>query len=224
MTNSTRQVSVTFMILTLVFCVCLITANLLEFKVFQLGSLTFTAGLIVFPISYIINDCIVEVYGFAKARMSIWIGFAANLFVSLMLQIGIAMPDTTNPDAQAAMEMVYGTVPRIFAASFIAFICGSMMNAYIMERMKLAASRRNGATSRASFSMRAIASTILGEGVDSSIFFPIAFVGTLPLSTIVGLIATQTIIKTLYEVAVLPITLFFVGRLRALEHKIHIDL
>lgn len=217
MKNNNRQVTVTFLLLTLIFCVCLITANLLEFKVFTIGQLTLTAGLIVFPVSYIINDCIVEIYGFAKARLAIWIGFAANLFVSIMLQIGILLPNGISSQNQEAMEMVFGTVPRIFAASFIAFICGSMVNAYVMSRMKSHAAKSGSQNSSKGFSIRAIASTIFGEGVDSLIFFPIAFAGILPWETIAGLIATQTLLKTAYEIVVLPLTLLIVARLRTID-------
>lgn len=207
--------SLTFLLLAVTFCVCLITANLMEIKIIDLSVMTITAGVIVFPVSYIINDCIVEIYGFAKARMVIWLGFAMNLMVSLLLQLGLALPPSAEWGGQEAMEMVFGAVPRIFAASFIAFVCGSMTNAWVMSRMKIAAG--SGRLTNRSFSSRAIVSTLFGEGVDSAIFFPIAFLGTLPLSTIATLIATQTLLKTLYEIIILPVTLLVVKRLRRIE-------
>lgn len=161
------KISVTFMLLAVTFCVCLIVSNLMEIKTVDLGPLTITAGVVVFPISYILNDCIVEVYGFNKARLVIWLGFGMNMLVSLLLQLGVWLPGADSWTGQEAMATVFGAVPRIFAASFIAFLCGSMVNAYVMSRMKIASGGRR-------FSLRAIVSSLWGEGVDSVIFFPIA--------------------------------------------------
>lgn len=201
------KISVTFMLLAVTFCVCLIVSNLMEIKTVDLGPLTITAGVIVFPISYILNDCIVEVYGFNKARLVIWLGFGMNLLVSLLLQLGIWLPGADSWTGQEAMTVIFGAVPRIFAASFIAFLCGSMVNAYVMSRMKIASGGRR-------FSLRAIVSSLWGEGVDSVIFFPIAFGGILPWDEIAMLILTQTLLKTLYEILILPVTLKAVKLLR----------
>lgn len=201
------KISVTFMLLAVTFCVCLIVSNLMEIKTVDLGPLTITAGVIVFPISYILNDCIVEVYGFNKARLVIWLGFGMNLLVSLLLQLGIWLPGADSWTGQEAMTVIFGAVPRIFAASFIAFLCGSMVNAYVMSRMKIASGGRR-------FSLRAIVSSLWGEGVDSVIFFPIAFGGILPWNEIAMLILTQTLLKTLYEILILPVTLKAVKLLR----------
>lgn len=201
------KISVTFMLLAVTFCVCLIVSNLMEIKTVDLGPLTITAGVIVFPISYILNDCIVEVYGFNKARLVIWLGFGMNLLVSLLLQLGIWLPGSESWTGQEAMTTIFGAVPRIFAASFIAFLCGSMVNAYVMSRMKVASGGRR-------FSLRAIVSSLWGEGVDSVIFFPIAFGGVLAWSEIGMLILTQTLLKTVYEILILPVTLRAVRFLR----------
>ena len=201
------KISVTFMLLAVTFCVCLIVSNLMEIKTVDLGPLTITAGVIVFPISYILNDCIVEVYCFNKARLVIWLGFGMNLLVSLLLQLGIWLPGADSWTGQEAMTVIFGAVPRIFAASFIAFLCGSMVNAYVMSRMKIASGGRR-------FSLRAIVSSLWGEGVDSVIFFPIAFGGILPWGEIAMLILTQTLLKTLYEILILPVTLKAVKLLR----------
>lgn len=203
--------SPTFLLLAVLFCTCLIVSNLMEIKTIALGPLQLTAGVIVFPISYIISDCIVEIYGFRRARFVIWLGFAMNMLVSLLLQIGIYLPGDSQWHGQEAMEMIFGATPRIFAASFTAFLCGSMVNAYVMARMK--ASRRD----TGGFSTRAIVSTLWGEGVDSCIFFPVAFAGVLPWSVIISLIITQALLKTLYEIIILPVTLRVVKRLRAIE-------
>lgn len=208
-----KPVSLTFTVMTVLFCVCLIVANLMEIKVVPLGGVTLTAGMIVFPISYIINDCLVEVYGFDKARFVIWLGFAMNLLVSILLQIGLLLPGIEGWKGQAAMETVFGAVPRILAASFAAFLAGSMVNAWVMSRMKRRAEERG----RGSFSLRAIVSTLWGEGVDSLVFFPIAFAGVVDASTLVGLMVSQALLKTAYEVAVLPLTRIVVRRLKTIE-------
>ena len=182
----------------------------MEVKVVKIGILTATAGLSVFPISYIINDCIVEVYGFAKARFVIWMGFLLNMIFVVFLQVCISLPCDPSWTAQAAVEQVFGNTPRILLGSFVAFIVGSMVNAQVMSRMKV----RDGGKR---FSLRAIMSTVFGESADSLIFFPIAFAGMLPLATIVTLVWTQVMLKTLYEIVALPITIRVVKLLKRVE-------
>lgn len=194
----------------MLFCVCLIVSNLIEIKTVDIGFATITAGMVVFPLSYIINDCIVEVYGFRKARTVIWLGFAMNLLVTLFLQFAILLPGADSWQSQDAMEAVYGTVPRILGASFVAFLCGSMVNALVMSKMKVASGGRR-------FSLRAIVSTLWGEGTDSIIFFPLAFGGILPWREIVSLIVAQALLKTAYEIVILPVTLKVVKKLKSIE-------
>lgn len=205
------RVSALYLVLVLTFCICLIVANLVEIKTIDLGPLTITAGVIIFPVSYIINDCVVEVYGLQKAKLMIWLGFASSLFVTLALQLSLALPGSSEWTAQQAMEQIYGGVPRIVAASFLAFLCGSMVNAYTMARMKSA-----GDDARR-FSFRAIMSTVYGESIDSLIFFPIAFGGILSWRMIGSLMVTQAVIKTVYEMLILPVTIYAVRRLRKVE-------
>lgn len=205
------RISITFLLLAVTFCICLIVSNLMEIKTVDLGPLTITAGVVVFPLSYILNDCIVEVYGFSKARFVIWLGFGMNLLVTLLLQLGIWLPGAPSWHGQEAMELIFGAAPRIFFASFTAFLCGSMVNAYVMSRMKLSATPGKG------FSARAIISSLWGEGVDSIIFFPIAFGGILSWNEIGTLIVTQTLLKTLYEILILPVTMQAVCRLKEIE-------
>ncbi|MDE6528432.1 MAG: queuosine precursor transporter, partial [Muribaculaceae bacterium] len=198
------------MLLSVMFVVCLIVANLVEIKTVDLGWFTVTAGLVVFPVSYIINDCVVEVYGFRKARLMIWVGFVMSLLAALFLNLAIVLPGGAEWEGQEAMEAVYGAVPRIMAASFAAFICGSMVNAYVMSRMKASAGAEMN--SRRNFSLRAIVSTLWGESVDSLVFFPIAFGGVLPWDVILSLILTQALLKTAYEILILPVTVAVVRR------------
>ena len=207
--------TVSYMVLSVLFVVCLIVANLIEIKTVDLGWFTITAGVIVFPVSYIINDCVVEVYGFGKARLMIWLGFAMSLLVALFLNVAIWLPGGSDWHGQQAMEEVYGSVPRIMAASFAAFICGSMVNAYVMSRMKRAAG--DSMNNHGSFSLRAIVSTLFGEGVDSMVFFPVAFGGVFGWDTIISLILTQALLKTAYEALILPVTIVVVGRLKRIE-------
>lgn len=203
--------SFTFLLLTVCFSVFLILANLLEVKIVDLGFMTATGGLIIFPMSYIINDCIVEVYGFRMARLTIWLGFFMNLLAVLLIQLAIWLPADEAWNGQEAFAAVFGSTGRILFASFTAMVCGSMVNAYVMSRMKLGQKGKH-------FSVRAVASTLFGETVDSLVFFPIAFYGVLPNSTLVALICTQAGLKTVYEVIALPVTIRVVGFLKQKEN------
>lgn len=195
-----QKVSVPFMLLGILFNVCLIAANLLETKVIQVCGLTVTAGLLVFPISYIINDCIAEVWGFRKARLIIWSGFAMNFFVVLLGLIAVALPAAPFWEGEAHFNFVFGMAPRIVAASLLAFLAGSFLNAYVMSRMKLASHGRH-------FSARAILSTVVGETADSLLFFPIAFGGLIAWQELLVMMGIQIVLKSLYEVMILPVTI-----------------
>ena len=195
-----EKVSVPFMLLGILFNVCLIAANLLETKVIQVGSLTVTAGLLVFPISYIINDCIAEVWGFKKARLIIWSGFALNFFVVGLGLIAVAIPAAPFWEGEEHFDFVFGMAPRIVAASLMAFLVGSFLNAYVMSKMKIASQGRN-------FSARAILSTIVGETADSLIFFPIASGGIIAWKELLIMMGLQIVLKSMYEVIILPVTI-----------------
>ncbi len=205
-----KKFSFTFLLLAVCFSVFLILANILEVKIVDLGFMTATGGLIVFPMSYIINDCIVEVYGFRLARLTIWLGFFMNLLSVILIHIAIALPADVSWQGQDAFVATFGSSARILMASFVAMICGSMVNAYVMSKMKLGQQGRN-------FSLRAVASTLFGETVDSLVFFPIAFYGVLPNTTLVALICTQAGMKTAYEIVVLPLTVRVVRYLKRKE-------
>ena len=205
-----EKVSVPFMLLAILFNVCLIAANLLETKVIQVGSIAVTAGLLVFPISYIINDCIVEVWGFKKARLIIWSGFVMNFFVVSVGLIAVALPAAPFWDGAEHFNFVFGMAPRIVAASLIAFLVGSFLNAYVMSRMKVASGGRN-------FSARAIVSTVVGETADSLIFFPIAFGGVIAWPELFILMGIQIVLKSLYEVLILPVTIRVVKYIKKVD-------
>lgn len=205
-----KKVSVTFLILTVVFTTSLITSNLLETKLINIGGLNITAGLLIFPISYIINDCIAEVYGYAKARLIIWLGFLMNLFVVLMGGLATLIPAASYWQGAEHFNFIFGLAPRIAVASFCAFIIGSFINAYVMSKMKIKSQGKH-------FSLRAIVSTLFGETADSLIFFPIAFWGIIPFRDMIALLFVQIFLKTGYEILVLPVTIQVVKRLKVIE-------
>lgn len=205
-----EKVSVPFMLLGILFNVCLIAANLLETKVIQVGSLTVTAGLLVFPISYIINDCIAEVWGFKKARLIIWSGFAMNFFVVALGLIAVAIPAAPFWEGEEHFNFVFGMAPRIVAASLMAFLVGSFLNAYVMSKMKVASQGRN-------FSARAIWSTVVGETADSLIFFPAAFGGVIAWKELLIMMGIQIVLKSMYEVMILPVTIRVVKAIKKID-------
>ena len=195
-----KQVSVLFMLFSMLFCVCLITANVLETKQMAFGPISITGGLIVFPVSYIINDCVCEVWGYRKTRLLIWLGFCMNVLFVMFGALCDAIPGASYWDNEAGFHAILGLAPRIAAASFVAFVVGSFANAYVMSRMKVSSQGKN-------FSLRAIMSTIFGETADSLIFFPLALGGVVPTEELPVLILSQIVLKTLYEIIVLPITI-----------------
>ena len=205
-----EKVSVPFMLLGILFNVCLNAANLLETKVIQIGSLTVTAGLLVFPISYIINDCIAEVWGFKKARLIIWSGFAMNFFVVTLGLIAVAIPAAPFWEGEEHFDFVFGMAPRIVAASLMAFLVGSFLNAYVMSKMKIASQGRN-------FSARAILSTVVGETADSLIFFPVAFGGIVAWKELLIMMGIQIVLKSMYEVIILPVTIRVVKAIKQID-------
>ena len=195
-----EKVSVPFMLLGILFNVCLIAANLL----------TVTAGLLVFPISYIINDCIAEVWGFKKARLIIWSGFAMNFFVVALGLIAVAIPAAPFWEGEEHFDFVFGMAPRIVAASLMAFLVGSFLNAYVMSKMKVASRGRH-------FSARAILSTLAGETADSLIFFPVAFGGIIAWRELLIMMCIQIILKSMYEVIILPVTIRVVKAIKKID-------
>ena len=187
------------MLMGILFCVCLVASNLLGTKILQVGPFPLTAGVIVFPVSYILNDCIAEVWGFRKARLIIWMGFLRNCFVVAVGGIAAVIPAPPFWEGDEAFRFVFGLAPRIATASLTAFLVGSFLNAWVMSRMKLRHHERR-------FSLRAITSTLIGEGADSLIFFPLAFGGLMPASELAKMMVLQVTAKTLYEIIVLPLT------------------
>lgn len=198
------------MLFSILFCVCLIAANILETKQISVLGISLTGGLIVFPISYIINDCVCEVWGFRKARLLIWTGFAMNFFFVALGALCDWIPGAPYWHNEAGFHAIFGLAPRVAAASFVAFIIGSFANAYVMSKMKIRSQGRR-------FSLRAILSTIVGESCDSLIFFPLALGGVVPADELPKLMVWQVVLKTLYEVIALPLTIHVVKAMKRHE-------
>ena len=172
-------------------------ANLFALKQFSVGSAHFTGALLVFPLSYIINDVVSEVWGFRRARMLIWMAFGMNfLFVLLGALVDVLPGEGVNVDA---FHSIFGLAPRVAVASFLAFLVGSFVNAMVMSKMKV---RTQGSR----FALRAVVSTLAGEACDSVIFFPIALAGLVPWSMMPQFVLWQVGLKTLYELLILPVT------------------
>ena len=210
MTKTKQQVSVLFMLFSILFCVCLIAANILETKQISVFGISLTGGLIVFPVSYIINDCVCEVWGFRKERLLIWTGFAMNFFFVTMGALCDWIPGAPYWTNQEGFHAIFGLAPRVAAASFVAFIIGSFANAYVMSKMKIHDGGKR-------FSLRAILSTVAGETCDSIIFFPLALGGVVPTEELPKLMLWQVLLKTLYEVIALPLTIRIVRKLKSHE-------
>ena len=176
------------------------------------GLWPFGAGILFFPLSYVIGDVLTEVYGFARARRCIWAGFTAMLFMVAMSLIVVALPPDAGWTGQAAYEQVFGQVPRIVLASIIAFWVGEFANSVVLARMKVWTHGRMLWT-------RTIGSTIVGQGFDSLIFYPLAFWGVAgwPTETLIAIMATQFVLKVGWEVLLTPVTYAVVGWLKRKE-------
>lgn len=198
------------MFLGLLFAVCLIVSNIITQKLITIWGIETTAGLIIFPLSYIINDLVAEVWGYRKVRLVIWGGFLMNFLVVIVFRLSIILPGSEHFANQAAYQLILGNTERIVVASFIAFLSGSFLNAYVMSKMKIMQRGRG-------FSLRAVVSTIVGEGADSLVFFTIAFAGIIPQHALLMLVLTQTAMKTGYEILALPVTNLVVKWVKKLE-------
>jgi queuosine precursor transporter len=182
------------------------------------GPVTFGAGVLFFPISYIFGDILTEVYGYAQARRVIWSGFAALVFAAIMAAVVVALPPAPGWDNQKVYEIAFGNTWRIAAASMFAYFCGEFVNSYVLAKMKVASEGRN-------MSLRFVASTIAGEAVDSTLFYPLAFYnsGIMPNSLVVTLMFSQFITKTLVEIFFLPLTTRVVAALKRAENEDYFD-
>jgi uncharacterized integral membrane protein (TIGR00697 family) len=182
-------------------------------KTFSLGPFSLPAAVLLFPIVYIVNDLLAEVYGFKKARFAIYLGFALNLLMVGYFTLAIALPAGPFFGAQEAFATILGSTPRMLIASLLAYLVGSTLNAKIMVSMR-DASRNDGGFALLA---RCITSTLFGELCDSLIFITIAFVGSMPYSQILIMVATQATFKTVYELIVFPLTNVIIKKVRGVE-------
>jgi uncharacterized integral membrane protein (TIGR00697 family) len=175
-----------------------------------LGQWPFGAGILFFPVSYVLGDILTEVYGYAHARRCIWAGFAALLFMAFMAFVVVALPPAADWQGQAAYEQVFGQVPRIVFASIAAFWAGEFANSYVLARMKIWTRGRH-------LWSRTIGSTIIGQGIDSLIFYPLAFYGVWENETLLRVLVIQFALKVAWEVLLTPVTYALVGWLKRRE-------
>ena len=193
-------------------------AKIVQVEVPLLGALTFGAGVLFFPISYVFGDILTEVYGYARARKVIWAGFAGLVFASFMAAVIVALPPAPFWEHQDAYEIAFGSTPRIVAASITAYFCGEFVNSFVLAKMKLYTQGRWLWT-------RTIGSTIAGEAVDSALFYPLAFYGSgiIPDEKLPVVMLAQFIAKVGVEVVLTPMTYKIVGALKRAENEDHYD-
>lgn len=183
-----------------------------------LGTLTFGAGVLFFPISYVFGDVLTEVYGYARSRRVIWTGFAALAFASAMAAVVVALPPAPFWHNQQAYEIAFGSAWRVSIASLVAFCCGEFVNSFVLAKMKLWMAGRR-------LWMRTIGSTLFGEGVDSLLFYPLAFWGTgiIPDEQLPAVMLAQFVAKVGVEVAFTPLTYRIVAWLKRAENEDYYD-
>lgn len=199
------------------FVTVLLCANLIgAAKVAQLGGITFNSGVLFFPVSYIFGDILTEVYGYARARKVVWAGFGALGFASFMSWATLAFPPATGWPHQAAYETVFGGTPRIVFASLVAYFSGEFCNSYVLAKLKLVTSGRL-------LWIRTIGSTIIGEAVDSAIFYPLAFLGVWSTELVVRVMFTNYLLKVLWEALMTPFTYRIVNFLKRAEAEDYFD-
>jgi len=193
-------------------------AKIAQLELPVLGPVTFGAGVLFFPISYIFGDVLTEVYGYAQARRVIWCGFAALAFASLMAAIIVALPSAPFWTHQSAYEIAFGSTWRIVAASMVAYFCGEFVNSFVLAKMKIATQGRWLWT-------RTIGSTIVGEAVDSALFYPLAFYGSgiIPNDKLPLVMMMQFVLKVGVEVVFTPLTYKIVAALKRAEHEDYFD-
>ncbi len=193
-------------------------AKIAQLELPLVGAITFGAGVLFFPISYVFGDILTEVYGYSRARKVIWAGFGALLFASIMAAVIVALPPAPGWTNQPAYEIAFGSTWRIAGASLIAFLCGEFVNSYVLAKMKVATEGRWLWT-------RTIGSTIFGEAVDSALFYPLAFYnsGLIPNELLPTVMVAQFIGKVLVEVVFTPITYRIVAALKRAEHEDYYD-
>jgi uncharacterized integral membrane protein (TIGR00697 family) len=207
----TRHQFRSFDVVMAAFVAILLLSNVIgAAKVSSLGGWEFGAGILFFPLGYVIGDVLTEVYGYARARRCIWVGFSALLFMAFMSWVVVSLPPAPGWTGQAAYESVFGQVPRIVFASIVAFWAGEFVNSYVLARMKIWTQGKH-------LWSRTIGSTIFGQGVDSLIFYPLAFWGVWDTSQVMTVLVTNWLLKVSWEVVLTPVTYLVVNKLKQHE-------
>ena len=199
--------SKTLVILSTIFIACLISANIVATKIVGIGNFFLPAGIVVFPISYIIGDVLTEIYGYQKTKSIILLGFLANLIVVAVVWMAQIIPAAPFWDKQSSYDAILGQTPRLVLASFVAYLLGSLSNSWTMEKIK-------SVTGEKMLWVRTITSTILGEGLDTLLFLVIGFAGILGSAQILSMIITQWLCKVIYEIVATPFTYAVIGALK----------
>ena len=199
-----------FVAVAALFVTCLVISNVIAVKLVMVRGLVLPAGIVVFPLSYLLADVLTEVYGYRAARRVIWLGFFCNLLAVIAIWVGGLLPAAPFWDGASAYERILGATPRILAASLAAYLVGEFANTMIMSRLKLAMAGRH-------LWARAIASTLVGQGLDSAVFITIAFWGQMHLPILLGAVVTQWLVKSAYEALATPLTYAMVGFLKRRE-------
>jgi queuosine precursor transporter len=199
-----------FLVFAGLFVTCLLTANVIATKLVIVGGLVLPAGVVIFPLSYIVGDVLTEVYGYAAARRVIWLGFACNVLMVAAIWLAGELPPAPVWKGQAAYAEIFAQTPRILAASFLAYLIGEFANSFTLARMKIATQGRWLWT-------RTVGSTIVGQGLDSVVFVAFAFAGLVPLAVLATIIVAQWVTKVAYEAAATPLTYLVVGWLKDRE-------
>lgn len=199
------------------FVTVLLCSNLIgAAKVCTVAGYTFGAGVLFFPLSYIFGDILTEVYGFARARRVVWAGLTAQVFASVMTVVVLGLPPSGDWPHQAAYETALGSTPRIVFASLLAYFCGEFMNSMVLAKLKIRTEGRH-------LWLRTIGSTVVGEGVDSLIFYPAAFLGIWDTSLVVTVMCTNYALKVGWEVLLTPVTYRVVAWLKRIEDEDFFD-
>lgn len=205
-----------FSIITGLFSACLVISNILDTKFFQIGQTSFPAGIILFPIVYVFGDLFTEVYGYAQSRKAIWTGFFSLLIAVLSFEIARRLPPSSFYEHQEAFDIILGKVPRIVTASIIAYFTGEFSNSFIMAKMKLFQKGK-------SMPVRFVASTIVGQAVDTSVFITIAFAGTMKVSDMFTVFVSAWLFKVVWEIIALPLSVPVVRWLKKVENEDYYD-
>jgi uncharacterized integral membrane protein (TIGR00697 family) len=210
MTEHLRRPSSQFVAVTALFITCLLVSNIIAVKLIMVGGLVLPAGIVIFPLSYLLADVLTEVYGYRAARRVIWLGFFCNLVAVVAIWLGGLLPAAPFWPNQGAYQSILGATPRLLAASFAAYLVGEFANTMIMSRLKIATQGKH-------LWLRAIGSTLVGQGLDSAVFISLAFWGIMPGGLLLGAIITQWLVKSVYEALATPLTYAMVGYLKRHE-------